>query len=203
MFLDWQYFLKQGEDFVRENSIKFERVTSGFEKGQYLAKLDIPKDIDFYERNNYLLKEFGYDDLPTYSRFSRFDKEDAKKEYGKQLANYFSSKHKILNKQLFSDLYKYYELNKISRSNDIGFDGEVGRAAIDYFKILDGKINDSNWQNKNIYTDTTNAPVGTLTTFKELYYFKKEKAASEWIKNNTYYYSSNDIHHPKEQLVLD
>ena len=74
MYLDWQYFLKQGQDFVRENSIKFERVTSGFEKGQYLAKLDIPKDIDFYERNNYLLREFGYDDLPTYSRFSRFDK---------------------------------------------------------------------------------------------------------------------------------
>jgi len=194
MYLDWQHFLKQGEDFVRENSIKFERITSGFEKGQYLAKLDIPKGIDFDERNNYLLKEFGYDDLPTYSRFSRFDKEDAKKEYGKQLANYFSSKNKILNKQLFSDLYEYYQSNKIRRSNDIGFDGEIGRSAKDYFNILDEEINDTNWQNKNIYTDSTNAPVGTLTTFKELYYFKKEKAAKEWIKNNSQYYSSNDIH---------
>jgi len=194
MYLDWQYFLKQGEDFVRENSIKFERVTSGFEKGTYFAKLDIPKGIDFYERNNYLLKEFGYDDLPTFSKRNRFDKEDAKKEYAKELAYYFSSKNKILNKQLFSDLYKYYESNKISRSNDIDFDGQVGRSALDYFKILDGEINDTNWQDKNIYTDSTNAPVGTLTTFKELYYFKKEKAANEWIKNNTRYYSSNDIH---------
>lgn len=187
MYLDWQYFLRQGEDFVNKNPIKYERVTSGFSKGEYFAKLDIPKNVDFYQRNQHLLERYGYEDLPTYGSFSRTDKEEAKKEYAKELANYFSTKYKKESKQLFSDLYFYYQKNKFLRSEDIFFDGEIGRAAKDYFKILDGDINQNNWTDKFLYSDSTNAPVGTLTTFNELYFFKKEKAVAEWLNKNTQY----------------
>lgn len=184
MFLDWQYFLNEATALVNKVGVDYRRVTSGYEKGKYNAQLHKPSNVEYEDYRQYMIDNYGDSKIPTYTRYSSYDKDAAKKSLISTIAVYFSKKDKQTTPQYFSDLHKYYLKNKESRKDDIHFDSEIGSEAIDYFRILDGTINEENWQNKYLYKGDIRDSFPFITNFKELYYSLKEKAKLDWYNNN-------------------
>jgi hypothetical protein len=185
MYKDWQYWLDEATAIINEYGYKTSKITSGWEKGKINAKLKIPT-LEIKEESKWKLKTFGCA-LDTHSRYSDLGLEKALDSLKSTIARSLSQCDKVKNKQLFSDLYVYYQNNKDKRKNDMHFYGEVGREAIDYFKLLDGQINSENWRMKDIFQGKTDIKRGSVTNFKELYYNVKAAASKEWIKNNDFY----------------
>lgn len=185
MYKDWQYWLDEANSIVSEFGTKTSKITSGWEKGKYNAYLKIPQ-LEIKEQQKWKLKTFGCI-LNTYSRYGDVDMKKAIENLKSTIASSLSECDKRKNNQLFSDLYTYYIENAESKKNDMYFSGEIGREAMDYFHILEGKINNENWNMHNIYQGKTDIKRGAITNFKELYYHVKEAAAKEWLDGNKRY----------------
>jgi hypothetical protein len=185
MYKDWQYWLDEATAIINEYGYKTRKVTSGWEKGNINASLKIP-NIEIKEQQKWKLKTFGCE-INTGSKYSTVNIEKAVEDLKSTIALSLSQCDKIKNKQLFSDLYLYYQNNKDKRKNDMYFSGEIGREAIDYFKVLDGEINATNWTDIDIYAGKTDIKRGSVSNFKELYYNVKAAAGKEWIKKNDFY----------------
>ena len=184
MFLDWQYFLDEATTFVNKVGVDYRRVTSGYQKGEYFARLHKPANIEYSDYNQYLIDKYGDSRIPTEHRYSRIEKEEAKTQLINAIASYFSDKDKQTNKQPFSEIYKYYVNNKERRKDDITFDGQIGRAAIDYFSVLDGTINNDNWSKIHLYRGKVQDSTKFISSFEELYNSAKQAAKIEWLERN-------------------
>jgi len=187
MFLDWQHFKDEATDFVNKVGVDYSKVTSGYSKGEYIAKLHKPNSVLYEEYRQYMLDNYGDSEIPTYTRYSRADKEEVKRFLIDGIASYLNTKNNRSDSQYYSDLYNYYQINKDRRAGDIYFKGEIGRSSIDYFKILNGIIDESKWNNINLYDGEIKASFGFVSNFKELYYRLKDKAKIEWLENNNRY----------------
>lgn len=182
MYRDGAYFRQEAQKIVDKEGARYQKSTSGYSKGEYTARLDIPK-MEYESVNEYLVTNYGFA-IPTYSKYGRREKEDAKKELVKEIASALRLHYMRNYPQLVSEMWKYYQDKKEVRKDDIYFKGEVGRSVLDYFRLLDGEINPENWKNKNVYDGDVQTSFGNVTNFKELYYSVKEKAAHEWLKSN-------------------
>ena len=187
MYLEFQYFKDEATDFVNRVGVDYSRVTSGYSKGEYIAKLHKPNSVPYEEYRKYMRDNYGDSEIPTYTKYSRADKDEVKKYLIDSIANYFNTKNYQNTPQYYSDLYKYFIKNKERRASDIYFSGEIGRSSVDFFSILNGTINNNNWENKNIYVGEIKSSFGFVSNFKELYYSLKDKAKIEWLENNNRY----------------
>ncbi len=164
MYKDWQYWLDEANSIVSEFGTKTSKITSGWEKGKYNAYLKIPQ-LEIKEQQKWKLKTFGCI-IDTYSRYGDVDMKKAIENLKSTIASSLSKCDKIKNNQLFSDLYTYYIENAESKKNDMYFSGEIGREAMDYFHILEGKINNENWKQLDVYEGKTDIKKGSVTNFK-------------------------------------
>lgn len=182
MYRDGEYFREEARKIVDKEGVRYQKSTSGYSKGEYTARLAIPK-MEYESVNGYLVSEYGFA-IPTYSKYGRVEKEKAKEELVKEIASALRLNYFRNYPQPVSEIWKYYQDKKEIRKDDIYFPGEIGRSVMDYFRILDGEINEENWKNKNSYKGDVQTSFGNVTNFKELYYSVKEKAAFEWLENN-------------------
>jgi hypothetical protein len=185
MYKDSDYWKKESEILINKFGVSYSRVTSGYDKGQYNSTIKTP-DLMGDEFLKWKMENFGCD-IKYYTPSAR----DTKEKTLENLINVVSYELEKCdyreNKQSFFDLWVYYNENKELKSNDIYFDGVIGRNNVDYFNILNGVINEQNWKNKNLYKGNLTAKLGDVTTFKELYYAVKSSAKDSWLKNNADY----------------
>jgi hypothetical protein len=185
MYKDWQYWLDEANSIVSEYGYKVSRQTSGWQKGDFYARLNIPVENPI-DTQNWILKNIGCQ-IQYISKYASKTKEKSIEDLKSTIALSLTECDKRKNNQLFSDLYTYYIENAESKKNDMYFSGGIGREAMDYFHILEGKINNENWKMHNIYEGKTDIKRGAITNFKELYYHVKEAAAKEWLDGNKRY----------------
>lgn len=186
MYKDWSYWKDKAVDIANSFGIKYERVKSGYNKGQYIARLEFPSYVDnseniWQERRKYLIEKVGFE-IPSFSSISGIDQQDAKKYLIQTIANALSENNKFTQEQKISDKWDYYLKNQDNDS--ISFSGEVGRDILDYFNVLTGKINDANWQDKNKYEGELRYKIQNVNSFKELYYLAKQFAKNYHLKAN-------------------
>jgi hypothetical protein len=186
VYRDWAYWREQATNIANDIGVKFEKGKLTYNKGQFFARLEFPASIrnaeNYWEaRKNYLLDKVGFE-ISTESGSYSYDQEQAKNYLIGSIASDLSKHNKLNRKQNVSELYEYYKNN--SGSIDISFPGEIGRDRLDYFKVLQGDINEENWQNKNLYSGEVKNNISNFKTFKELYYALKQSAKDSWLKNN-------------------
>lgn len=181
MFRDWQYFKDRATAIVSKENIGYRKITTGFDKGRYNAQIQFPKDINWEEIEKYLIEKYG-SKIPINTRYAinGIDKEDAKKKLISEIASHLHDQDRMNTKHTISDVWKYYVKNKEKEDTDIQFSGWVGREHIKYFKILLNEINENNWQ----YELKQMGSSGSIGTFKEFYYFVKQKSKAEWAEEN-------------------
>lgn len=186
MYRDWAYWREQATEIADNFGIKYEKGKQRFNKDQFLARLELPASVrnaDNYTeaRKNYLLDKVGIE-ISTDSGSWSNDQERAKTYLISAIAGDLSKNNRLKYKQPFSELYEYYKPN--SGTGDFHFISEVGRDEVDYFKIIDGNIDETNWQNKNLYNGDLKYSIDKYKTFKELYYALKQNAKENWVKYN-------------------
>jgi hypothetical protein len=183
---DHSYFRKEAEKICLNEGVKYEKITSGYNKGQYLARLIFKGErinqSDYY-RQEYLNNNI-FCSLKYYTQSGRITKELAREDLKREIASSLDDCDKLSNKQYFSELYKWYKENKdiVVGDDKLFFPSRVGRSAIDYFRILDGEVNESNWDKyKWDESYRESQQVHILKNFKEFYFFIKNKAKNEFI----------------------
>lgn len=189
MYLDRHYFTAEATAIVGNMSIKYATVKSGWQKGYFFAKMQFPANVKYDDEPEYLQNLFGDSRIPSRSERPEVTKEEARQALIKTVAGYLSTKDKQNKPQYFSDLHKYYISRKDLRSEDIYFVGEIGRSAVNYFRLLAGTINEENWKNKLLYEGTLEFDLFAVINIKELYYALKQNAKAEWLENNKWYQS--------------
>jgi hypothetical protein len=187
MYLEWEYFENEANAIIDRVGVDYRKISSGWEKGKYNAQLHKSKSDEDKDFREYNLSKFGDANFPTTNRYADYTKEGALKSLKGAIANFLSKKEKGRNPQYYSDLYKYYLKKKESKNKDIYFKSTIGYSSIDYFNIINGVINEDNWERKILYEGAIQESFNTITKFKELYYSVKEKAKLEWLKNNISY----------------
>jgi hypothetical protein len=176
MFYDWQYYKDRAAEIVAQENLGFRKQASGIYKGEYEAYIRFPKDLSWEDKKKYLVEKYG-SEIPSITYHgSRATTEDAKKQLIMDIASHLHDQDRMYKKHKISDVWEYY--NKKRKTADISFDGWVGRENIAYFEILLGEVNEDNWKVKAKKQAGTN----TVTTFKEYYYFIKQKSKAEWAK---------------------
>lgn len=186
MYKDWEYFVEKANDIIDSFGVKYEKTKSGYEKGKLTARLLFPSYIDnsediWIKRLQYVIEKVGFE-IPTYSSMSGYTEDDAKKYLVTTIAGALRKNEILNNSQKISVKWDYFSTNKSNKT--IGFSGEVGRDIIDYFNILSGTINESNWKNKNNYEGELKYDIQNAATFKELYFLAKQFAKKYHLKNN-------------------
>jgi len=181
MYRDWNYFLREATNIVNQQGVRYDRSTSGYDKGTYTAKLDL-KRVPYEEQNQYLIQNYG-SIIPTYARHTNRDKEIAKKYLINAIASRLSDINEEQNLQKVSERWIYYKYLPSGDRDDIHFPGRMGRNLLDYFRTLEGEINEDNWRTIQKMSRDSVA-IGTVTNFKEFYYSIKKGAATEFLQNN-------------------
>lgn len=201
MYIEYQYFEDEANALMDRIGVDYRKVSSGWEKGKYYAQLHKSRSDEEKDYGQYKIDNFGDVNFPTDIKFADYTKEVARKTLLGAIAFYLSKKEKARTPQKYSDLYKYYLKEKDNRKNDISFKGVIGYSSIDYFYILDGVINEENWERKTLYVGKIQDSFNTITKFKELYYSVKEKAKLEWLEKNVWF--SFDKTKPLTTFVFD
>lgn len=186
MYKDWQYFLERANEIINSFGVKYVKSNSGYDKGKYSARLAFPSYVDNSEnvnlsRRQYLIDKVGFE-IQTFSRISDQDKEAAKGYLQTTIARELSKFSKMNNIQKISDKWNYFLENKTNTS--LLFYSEIGEENLDYFNILSGTINESNWKNKNNFRGELKYDIQNAATFKELYFLAKQFAKKYHLKNN-------------------
>jgi len=191
MFKDSAHFVDRAKTIVGDMGVNYQRVTSGSDKGKYFASLSFMANVPIADRANYLIKKWGYPDLPRVGRVAKFDKKEAEEELVRTIGFYLYDFDRINNPQYFSDLYDYYKKNVGNKGSKMLFDIEVGDSAKNYFEIIDGTINQNNWRETYLFQKLVNSPASTVGTFNDFYTTIKNKAAYDWNEKNELYSSRN------------
>ena len=192
MYKVYDYWKKEAEILINKFGVNYNRTKSGYDKGSYSARIKTP-NLMGEEDKKWRIDNFGCD-IETYEKYAGSTKEKSLEDLISKIASELQKCDYRKNQQSFFNLWVYYNENKQSESNDISFNGRIGRDNIDYFKILNGVINEDNWKNKNLYKGKTDTKIGSVTNFKELYYTVKSNSKESWLKNNIDY---KDGYHSK------
>jgi hypothetical protein len=185
MYKDLYYWRKEAENLINKFGVSYNRVTSGYNKGSYSARIKTP-DIMGEEFLKWKFDNFGCN-MEYFTSYSSKTKEKTLEDLISKVANELQKCDYRKNQQSFFDLWVYYNEKKESESNNVYFDGRIGRENVDFFKILNGIINEDNWKNKALYKSNLTTKIGDVTNFKELYYAVKSNAKDYWLKNNIDY----------------
>jgi hypothetical protein len=182
MYRDWNYFLREAEKIVDQQGVRYTRSTSGYDKGTYTAKLDL-KGVSYEEQPQYLIQNYG-SNIPYYARHSSHDKDIAKRFLTNAIASHLSDVNDDTNLQKVSERWIYYKYLPSEDKQDIYLSSRIGRNLFDFFRLLEGEINEENWRTvqKNAKESVV---IGTVTNFKEFFYKLKERAAAEFLNNNS------------------
>ena len=183
---DWSYWLERATEIVNDFGVTYNKGTLRFNKGQFSASLEFPASIRnssnfIVDRKKFLLDKVGVE-ISTNSGSYDVDKEQARQYLIRSIASDLSFDNRVKYKQTLSDIFQYYNENK--RTADVYFAGQVGRENVDYFKILNEDINETNWNDKNLYEGSIKYKISNFQTFKELYFAIKQIAKDEWLAEN-------------------
>jgi hypothetical protein len=186
MYKDWEYFVERANGIINSFGVKYEKKKSGYDKGSYIARLSFPSYIDnseeiWLKRQQYIIEKVGFI-IPVVSSISGSTESDAKNYLVTTIAGALRKNENLNNSQKISDKWGYFLKNKSTKT--ITFSSEVGRDIIDYFNILSGVINESNWNNKNNYEGELKFQVQNVGNYKELYFLAKQFAKKYHLKNN-------------------
>jgi hypothetical protein len=186
VYRDWAFWKEQATEIANDFGIKYEKGKDKRNKGQFRAMLEFPASIRNAEntweaRKKYLIDKVGFE-IRTDSDLFTDEQERAKQYLLGYMASDLSKQNQLNKKQNVSELYEYYKNN--SGNTEISFPSEIGRDRIDYFKVIDGNIDETNWQNKNLYLGKLKDSIVNFKTFKELYFALKQSAKDDWLKNN-------------------
>ena len=180
MYRDWDYFKREAEAIVDQQGVRYNRSTSGYDKGQYSARLDLEK-VGYEEQNKYLTENYG-SAIPTYNRYgSSISKDDAKKYLVSTIAIHLQEIDEQKNTQKASERWDYYKSLSPEQKKDTYLKGKLGYNLHDYFKLLSGETNEDNWQ---IIAKSIRGSINSVTSFKEFFYYLKQRALEEFLKNN-------------------
>ena len=201
MYKDYNYWKSEAETLINKFGVSYNRMTSGYDKGSYSSRIKTP-DLMGDEFLKWKLDNFGCD-IKYYTRYASKTKEKTLEDLISQIASELQKCDYRKNQQSFFDLWVYYNEKKESESNNVYFDGIIGRENVDFFKILNGVINEDNWKNKALYKGKTDTKIGAVTNFKELYYAVKLNAKDYWLKNNIDYKEDKYQSKPLTTFVFD
>jgi hypothetical protein len=201
MYKDYDYWKKEAEILINKFGVSYNRMTSGYDKGSYNSRIKTP-DLMGEEFIKWKIDNFGCN-IETYVRYAGSTKEKSLEDLISKIASELQKCEYSKNQQSFFDLWVYYNEKKELKSNNFSFDGIIGRDNIDYFKILNGVINEDNWKNKNLYKGKTDTKIGAVTNFKELYYAVKLNSKESWLKNNIDYKEDRYQAKPLTTFVFD
>ena len=182
MYKDYDYWKKEAEILINKFGVSYNRMTSGYDKGSYSSKIKTP-DIMGDEFLKWKIDNFGCN-MEYYTRYARKTKEQTLEDLISKIASELQKCDYRKNQQSFSDLWLYYNEKKELEGNNVYFDGRIGRENVDFFKILNGVINEDNWKNKALYKGKTDTKIGAVTNFKELYYAVKLNSKESWLQYN-------------------